>query len=486
MADSPLGAERRVAYGAGVRLLGRTLGALFSLVALREATRYFGPVQWGPITAALAWFGIFSLLGTPGVAMLAMRELAKPDIDVRRTFGRSLAATCLVSIAALVPAVVIGTPIYAGKGTTLEIMLVIAAGIPAMALFMTSSAALAGRGRSDIRALLDVVSSIFLLVATLVVVHAHLRQLGYATAYLCYLAVTAVVAVGLTSVLVPPRLGGSHRRVWTQLRQSLPLGQFDIFAAVYARADSIMLFFIKGSRPVALYGVAFQIVTFLFVTPSLLSNALLPDYVSAGGERRRFLARRGFDVMLTLALPLPVFGVVFGRALVVWIAGNRFAPAGTLLAILSGAALLAFLSGYLFQMAIFSGAEKGLWRAVAALTAVNIASNAVAVTLWSATGAATAMILSEAVGLVIYWRIYRASLPSPLGRRYPLSVLVAASAFAGLCAVLKAGLHLSSGSGAGILPRGAVLFAFYLIIVGFVAAVARRLSSRVSRTLVAD
>ncbi len=482
MAGMTVRAEWRIAYGSLSRLGGRALGAVVSLVALREATRYFGPLDWGPITAALAWFGLFSGLGTPGVATLAMREIAGPDADRGRALGRSLVATGAVSAFALVAAVVIGLPVYWTKGTTLEMMLVLALGLPAMAVFLTSSAALAGRGRSDVRGLLDLVSSLLLLGATLVVVHGHEGQLGYATAYLCYLVVAAVVAVGVAAWLVRPKLRGSLSGLRSQLRQALPLSQLDLFTAAYARADSLMLFFIRGSRPVAFYGVAFQMVTFLFVVPSLLSGALLPDYVTSTAERRRFLARRGFDVMLTLALPLPVFGILFGRALVVWIAGSRYAPAGTLFAILSGAGALAFLNGYLFQMAVFSGAEKGLWRSAAAVTVANVAANVLAVTFFAATGAAVVMILSELVGLAMYWRLYRASLPSPLGRRYPLSVAVATAAFAALSAVLRFGLHVGSGSGAGILPRGVALLAIYLVLVAGVAATAKQVSTRMLPT----
>lgn len=477
---------RRVAYGAVARLLGRSLGAIVTLVALRQATRYFGPVEWGPITAALAWFAVFSALGTPGVATLGMREIAQPGADTAKVFGRSLAATAVASVLALTAAAGLGAVVYWTKADTLDMTLVVVCGIPAMALFQTSGASLAGRGRSDVRALLDVVSSLLLLGATLVVVHEHLHQLGYATAYLCYLAASGLVAVALATKFLHPLFEQSARGVAGHLKRSLPLGQFDVFAAAYARADSIMLFFIKGNRPVALYGVAFQIVTFLFIVPTLLTNALLPDYLSESPERRRYLARRGFDVVLTLALPLPIFGVVFGRALVVWIAGDRFAAAGTLLAILTGAAVMSFVNGYLFQMAVFSGAERGLWRAVALVTAINLASNAVAVTLFGATGAAVVMILSEAVGLALYWRIYRASLPSPLGRRYPASVALACAAFAALCAGLEDGMHLSSGNGAGMIPRGIALFAIYLALVGIVAAAARQLSTRLRSPVPSD
>jgi O-antigen/teichoic acid export membrane protein len=451
---------RRIAYGAAVRLAGRASGALVSLVALREATRYFGPAQWGSVTAAVAWFSIFAVLGGPGVATLTMREVADPAADARSAFGRGLAATVAVSVTGAILAAAVGVGAYWGKGDTLAAVLVLTAGVPLAALFATSGSVLAGRGRSDARAALDLSSSALLL---------------------CYLAASAAVAVGVAWIFLRPALRLRWTALRRQIRSSLPLGQFDVFAAAYARADSIMLFFIRGERPVALYGVAFQVATFLFVIPSLLSNALLPDFMGASDERRQFLSRRCFDVILTVALPLPVFGVLFARPFVVWIAGEGFAGAGSLLAILTGAAAVALLNGFLYQMAIFAGAEKGLWRAIGVVTAVNLAANAVAVTVWGAPGAAAVMILSEAVGLVAYWRIYRAKMPSPLGRRYPASVAVAVAGLVGACAAFHAGLGLGPGGGKGIVPRAAGLLALYLVLLWAAATAARKLSRTARR-----
>jgi len=469
---------RRIAYGASARLVGRTLGAIVSLLALRAATRYFGPVQWGSVAAALAWFAIFSYLGSPGVATLAMREVARPNADARSVFGRALAATLVVSVGAGLAAAVTGMVVYHGRQEVLTMVLILALGIPFMGLFLTSGSALAGRGRSDMRAVLDLASSVFLLAATVVVVDAHAHVRGYAYGYLAYLAGAGLLAVALGAFFLRPTFRHLRSGLVGMLRASLPLGQFDVFAIVYARADSVMLYFISGNRAVAVYAVAFQIAAFLFSVPTLLSNALLPEFMSATAERRQFLARRAFDVILTAAVPLPLFGVLFATPVVILIAGHRYAAAGPLLAILTGAGAIALLNGYLFQMAVFSGAQSSLWQAIATVTAVNLTANAVAVTLWGATGAAWVMVLSEATGLAMYWRLYLAHMPSPLGHRYPLSVLVAAIALTGACWLAHVQLGLGAGTGIGVVLRAAIVVLSYLALLWLVAAAARLLSRR--------
>jgi O-antigen/teichoic acid export membrane protein len=467
---------RRIAYGASARLIGRTAGAIVSLLALREATRYFGPLEWGAISAALSWFVIFSCLGSPGMATYAMREVAKPGVDTGSVFARAITATLVVSTLAAVAAAAIGSLVYRNHADVLTMVLVLALGIPFWGLFLTSGSVLAGRGRSDARAVLDLGSSALLLLATVVVVHSRLHERGYAIAYLGYLVAAGLGALALASWFVRPRLQHHRRGLGGMLRASLPLGQFDIFAIVYSRADSIMLYFISGNRAVALYSVAFQIAAFSFTIPTLLSNALLPEFMSADADRRRFLARRAFDVILTVAVPLPLFGALFARPVVNWITGSQYAGAGPLLAVLVGASAISLLNGYLFQMAIFSGAERGLWHSIATVTAVNLAANALAVTLWGATGAAWVMVLSESTGLFMYWRLYRRAMPSPLGRRYPLSVVVASAGLGACCWVAHVWLGLGPGVGVGTLPRATVLACVYLALLAVVTQIARNLA----------
>lgn len=232
---------RRIAVGTAARLAGRTLGALISLIALRQATRYFGPVQWGPITAALAWFTMFSYLGSPGVATLTMREIARPGAKADSIFGQALAATFVVSLAAALVALAIGVPVYWGRDTTLAMVLTLVPGIPMTALFLTTGAVLVGRGRNAERSLLDLESSVFVLAATLVVVGAHLHARGYAVAYLAALAANALAAFALAAFFLRPKFSGAGKGLRGLLRQALPLGQFDFFAIIYARADSITL-----------------------------------------------------------------------------------------------------------------------------------------------------------------------------------------------------------------------------------------------------
>ena len=108
---------------------------------------------------------------------------------------------------------------------------------------------------------------------TLLVVRHHLQFRGFALAYLGYLTVSCLSALSLATLFIRPKFRGTGKQLRGQIRAAAPLAQCDVLSAAYARADSLMIFFIRGDRAVALYGLAYQVASFLFVVPHC-SNAL--------------------------------------------------------------------------------------------------------------------------------------------------------------------------------------------------------------------
>ena len=76
----------------------------------------------------------------------------------------------------------------------------------------------------------------------------------------------------------------------------------------------------------------------------------------------------------------------------------------------------------------------------------------------------------------MYWRIYRTKMPSPLGRRYPLSVFAASVTLLATWWALHAGLGLEAGTGASMFPRAIALAAGYAVLLWVITLAARQAS----------
>ena len=122
-------------------------------------------------------------------------------------------------------------------------MLILLPGIPLFGLFLSSGSVLIGKGHNEARAALDLISSILLLVATVLVVDSTCEVVVMHSRTWDIWA-RGLVAAAVATLFVRPRFHGIQRGLATTLRASMPLGQFDLFAIAYARADSVMLFLI--------------------------------------------------------------------------------------------------------------------------------------------------------------------------------------------------------------------------------------------------
>jgi O-antigen/teichoic acid export membrane protein len=94
--------RQRISYNASSRFVGRLLGALITLVALRLATHYFHPARWGVIVAASAFANLFVGVCDFGVMRIVSRELAAPESDERTIYGAGIIGVTAISLGAMV------------------------------------------------------------------------------------------------------------------------------------------------------------------------------------------------------------------------------------------------------------------------------------------------------------------------------------------------------------------------------------------------
>lgn len=469
-----------MAYGFSTRLGGRLAGAAVTIAALHEATHYFGDGRWGTISAAIAWVGIFVALAYPGITTYTMREVGAARPDGRAVLGVGLRAVSLTSLCCVAAALLAGLGAYWGRPHTLLLVVLVVWWVPFMAWFQFGGSMLAALGRSDVRGLLDVVSSALLLGGTLVVVHEGLSDGVYVLAFAGSMAVSGLVALALALRRVGPRGASSSLRVPTLVKAAIPFGQVDIFAAVYNRADALMLYFVRGESAIAVYAVAYQVAAFVMVAPAFLTGALLKDFMAADRAERRRLARRTLEVACAIALAVPLLFSVFARPFVLWLAGPGFSGAIPVLVVLSVAAAIAFVDGVLYQLAVFAGARRRLWRVVGIVTAVNLGCNAVAVPLFGPMGAACVMVLSELVALVFYWQMFMRVVGGGVGLYAPVAAAVAAALVGAGCVLCHAVAGVGAGSGLAMAPRALLLAVAYAGLLGLALAGRHRLLGRLA------
>jgi O-antigen/teichoic acid export membrane protein len=406
-------------------------GAVVTVVALRIATHYFGPQEWGLIVAAMALAGLFIGVCDLGISTIASRELARPDEQRGAVYGAAIVGIALVSLPLMAVAAGVDYAVYVSHREVRDLVLIQLPLIPLNGLWLAGGAVLISRARNDLRGVIDVVTSCLLLAATVITVKAGLGAGGYVWLTLAWTAVGTALAIGFARLYGRADFKGAASYLLATFRQAAPLGASQVFNTLNTQIDTILLALFASAPIVGAFGLASQVATFGTAVPPMLTAAILPKFVAADDLKRRQTLQRSFDVLAVAAAAIPLFAVLFSRGVVIAIGGSKFHQAVLSMALLSCWAALAFPVRLFLDGLVYVGAERKLIAISGSVTIVNLVAAFVAIPLWHAVGAAAAMILSALIYLVGGWIAFHRSagysVDAGLGAK---SVVVAASLLA--------------------------------------------------------
>lgn len=458
------GLRHRVSYNALVRLVGRFAGALVTLAALRLATRYFGPSRWGLVVAASALANLFVGVCDFGLLRIVAREIAAVSTDRHRAesvYGAGLLGGVVVSLVASGVMAVACLVIYVDHPAIRSLSLVLVLSIVPNALWVVSSAVFVGRARNDARAVVDVLSSLFLVGAAGATVAAALAASGYVWLTVLADAATAVLSLALARLYLRADFAGGRDQVRQLLRRTTPVGVSQILVSVYTQTEVILLALFVSSRSVGEFGVAFQVALFGIAVPPMLTAAILPKFVDGPADRQGRLLQRSFDILVVAGASLPLFALVFARGIILLVSGPKFLGAATSLVLLSCAAAVTFPSTVFVDALIYVRAESKVLRTTAFAMLANLLAAVAVIPFFGLVGAALVMLGSAVLVCLLAGAYFRRSSPVRISPRAPLRYVGVAGALAALYAVLHASSGFSASSGLLMIPEGVGLAILY-------------------------
>jgi O-antigen/teichoic acid export membrane protein len=453
--------RHRVSYNAVVRLGGRVAGALLALVALRLATRYFGPARWGLVVAASALANLFVGICDFGLLRIVSREIAADDADERSVYGAGLLAALAVSVVASGVMALACVFIFLKHPAIRSLALVLVLSIVPNALWAVSSAIFVGKARNDTRAIVDVASSLFLLGAAGATVAAALAASGYIWLTVLADAVTAVLSMGLARAYVRADFGSGRRQVARLLRLSAPLGLSQVLVSTYTQTEVVLLSLFVATGAVGEFGVAYQVALFGIAVPPMLTAAILPKFVDAPAERQLRLLQRSLDVLVATGAALPLFALVFARGVVLLVSGPKFIGATTPLVVLSCFAAITFPSAVFVDGLVYVRAERKVLQTTAIAMVANLVAAAAIIPFYGIDGAAVVMTGSALLVCVLAGAAFKRSATIWVSLRQPARYVAVAGVLTGAYWIthVVAGVH--SSTGLAMIPEAAGLAVVY-------------------------
>ena len=195
---------------------------------------------------------------------------------------------------------------------------------------------------------------------------------------------------------------------WKQVfKKALPLFVIITFNLIYYRIDTVMLSIMKDQTAVGLYGASYKILEILIAIPGMFMGILLPLFAKYYlQERTRFqhIFQQAYNILLTIAIPLAVAGILLSNKILNLIAGQEFMPATSTLQVLFIGIGFIFLGNLMGHILIGASLQnKSMYIAIIGAV-FNVALNLYLIPIYSYLGAAIATAITE--GLVLLSYIY--------------------------------------------------------------------------------
>lgn len=396
------GTARRVAASAGWQSAAKIAVALMGVASVAILTRYLGTEDYGAYALGFSFLALFGAVADLGLFSILVRDISREPDRAEELVGNgiTLRGVLWLAVSLLAVGIAMVLPYEPQVRTAIALAaLPFGMGLVNGALLAGLQARLQMAGASGA----EVAGRAATLAAAAA---AAWLDLGFAAVLLTASVGAAVtllltLAVARRAFAVRPRV---DLPVWrTLLVASLPLGLALGINELYFRADQLIISLSRPLEEVGWYGLAFRVIELTATLPGALLVSLFPviaAQVAANDAQVRDTLQRGFDVLVAVALPLALGGLVLAGPVVAAVAGDAFAGAAGPLSILLFAGGLAFVNG-LFGYALIARDRQRdtLWLNVTAL-ACNLALNIALVPTYGIDAAAATAVVSELVILV--------------------------------------------------------------------------------------
>ena len=422
-----------VAVSTMAQLIGKAIHLVLNVVASVALIRYLQPDGYGEYVFVLSFAALFGLVSDFGLAKVAVRDMVREPSSAGVVLGTAVAGRLILAAISFVAAQV--ALLVLGVAADLRIAVAIVSLLFVTDAMLSVTAVFQMRLAMQYEALVSIVIQAVDTVLILSLIAAGAGLFAIVAAPVASGVVGVVVAYTIARGRFRARLSVELSRLPRLLVEAAPVGLTLVLAVIYLRIDSVLLGVLATPHDVGLYGAAFKPIEYLLLASAVVINTLFPLLArSHGRDAARFAALywRGTDVLLALALPIPIILFAFAEPIVAMFYAPSFLPAALPLRLLGIAVVLMIVSAWQGFALLSAGRQRVTVAYDVVGLALNLTLNFALIPRFGFVGAAiaalgTAAFVSVSASLLT-WRLLGVERGGP--RVMPL--LAANGLFAGL------------------------------------------------------
>ncbi|HEY7349042.1 MAG TPA: flippase [Ktedonobacterales bacterium] len=396
-----------------ILFVGQIITLVLSIITAVYVPRYLGPQGTGEIALAGALTSLISTIGALGIGTLMTRDIARDHAKAPDLIGAAIMIRAILSLPSLLFIALIAW--VAGYSTHTQVVIYINAvamifgflGGPLQAGFQAFE-------RMKYNTLGGIISECIITFGSIAVVLA-----GHGVILLSVISTGASLVSLMFFVFWWKPLSSVHLRPNFRLMRylvvsGLPFWITGIFLTIYVYIDSLMLSFLTSTEVVGWYNVPVGLFGLLLFLPTAVSTAIFPalarTYKTAPREMAK-MARRSFNLLACLSLPIAVGGILLAKQFILMVYGLSFGESIPVMMVLAATVVPTYLNILINQFLVATERQIIWTKVMAAACVINPLINVVLINYYQqaygngAYGAAWALLLTEGlmtiVGIVI-------------------------------------------------------------------------------------
>lgn len=405
------------AYGAK-RYAGNTLWSLAARIVSLVVSffvsifliRHLGPENYGQLSYAISFVGLFSIIATLGIDNILYRDLIKYPEQRNEYLGSAFAIKLVAGLTASLLTIFFAFTLSTDDVSRLVIILI------ATTFLFNSFNVISYEFQADVAQKYTSLVSMFV-VFLLNFLKVVVIWLNEGILYIaCILLLEAVLYASLFVAIRLRRYGSIfnwrfNKSVCLQLlRDSWPFIFITAFATIYTRIDQVMLKGLVDSEAVGLYDAAVRISEMWLFIPAIVASSLFPAIVNArkvdpGEYKKRLVILTGLLVAFGLVIAIPL--TLLSKPAILLLYGSAFAASASVLAIYVWAGIFASVDIVVRYFLIAENRRVLIFVTTMGTAALNVALNFLLIPYWGIIGAALATLISYALLIIPFLLILR-------------------------------------------------------------------------------
>jgi O-antigen/teichoic acid export membrane protein len=360
--------------------------------------RYLGPEQFGLLSFATAFVGLFGAFATLGFQDIVVRDIVRNPNRAPETLGTTAILQLIGGIAAYL--IILVAIVYLRPDDSIARTIVAIIG-PMILLKVSEIAVWWFESKVLSKYTVWAQNGVFLVFAAVkvILILEHASLIAFVWIMLAEAVVVTIVLLGFMNKygLLLTKLRFSTKRAKSLLKDSWPLLLSSISITIYMKIDQIMLGYMIGDKVVGIYSAALRISEFYYFIPIMVMASTFPTIIkSKKRSEKQYYSRlqKLYDLMVVISVGLALPTAFLSTYIVALFFGEAYRDAGIILAIHIWAAVF-----------VFFGAVNGKWFLIENLTRLifirsifgcllNIFLNFILIPIFSAPGAALGTFLS--------------------------------------------------------------------------------------------